>query len=83
MHTQFYVKTEQLAETKQAILELPTARFVYKPLKERNKYRISLELSVEDCNKLSKLLNRYYDEEHPTIIPRKSWLERFIAWLEK
>ena len=80
MKTIFHINENRIEELKSFIrAELPTARFNRNPYKVNDKYNISLELTVEDGNKLSVLRNNWYNQDHPYISPKKSWLSRLLS----
>ena len=80
MRTTFYIQENRIEELKSFIrAELPTARFLQNPYKQGSEFGISLELTVEDGNKLSQLRNNWYNQDNPYKIPKKSWLSRLLS----
>ena len=66
MNTSFYIPTERLSELKTFVRdELPTARFRHNPLQVGDKWLISLNLEVEDGNKLSQLQSDWDRQDKP------------------
>ena len=75
MNTSFPVSESRLQELKSFIRkELPSARFNHNPLREGDKWFISLTMDVQDGNKLNALQNKWYDEDNP---PLKKPKKRF------
>jgi hypothetical protein len=80
MRTTFYIQENRIEELKSFIrAELPTARFLQNPYKQGSEFSISLELTVEDGNKLSQLINNWYNQDNPYKSPKKSWLSRLLS----
>ena len=80
MRTTFYIQENRIEELKSFIrAELPTARFLQNPYKQGSEFGISLELTVEDGNKLSQLRNKWYNQDNPYISPKKGWLSRLLS----
>lgn len=81
MHTSFYITENRLDELKSFIRNFtPTVRFEHNPLKESNKWFISLTMEVEDCNKLNELFNKWHSEDNPPKRPNKSILKRILGF---
>lgn len=79
MYTSFYVTENRLDELKSFIKNsTPSARFNHNPLKEGNKWFISLNIEVNDSNKLNKLFNKWYEEDNPPKIKTKSIWKRMF-----
>ena len=80
MYTSFYVTESRLNELKSFIrAELPTARFKHNPLKEGDKWFIALDMEVGDGNKLSKLIEKWYNEDNPPKNPNKSIWKQILS----
>jgi len=80
MRTTFYIPENRIEELKSFIRdELPTVRFTSNPYKQGNEYGISLDMSVEDGNKLSILRNDWYNQDNLVIIPKKSIWQRLFS----
>ena len=80
MRTTFYVPKSRIEELKTFIrVDLKTARFIQNPYEQGNEYGISLELTVEDGNKLSQLRNEWYKQDYPIKSPKKSFLKRLLS----
>lgn len=62
MQTHFNVESKKIDDTKKFIRTLGSARFLCNPFRINDIYRISLELSSEDGNKLSIYLESLIDE---------------------
>ncbi len=72
MKTTFYINEDRIEELKSFIkAELPTARFNHNPYKVNDEFNISLELTVEDGNKLSGLRNNWHNQDNPYVSPKK------------
>lgn len=80
MRTLFYIQENRIEELKIFIkTELPTARFLQNPYKQGSKFGISLELTVDDGNKLTRLRNDWYNQDNPYVSPKKSWFSRILG----
>jgi len=80
MRTTFYVHKNRIDELKTFIrAELPSARFLQNPYEQGNEYGISLELSVDDGNKLSELRNNWYIKDNLTESPKKSFWKKILS----
>jgi hypothetical protein len=80
MYTSFYIAENRLNQLKSFIrAELPTARFKHNPLMIGMEYSISLDLSVEDGNKLSQLREKWYNEDNPPKSPKKSIWKQILS----
>ena len=75
MYTSFYISENRLDGLKLFIRsKLKTARFKANPLKIGFEYNIMLDLSVEDCNELNKIRERWCLEDTPIEIkPKNIW----------
>lgn len=81
MYISFYIAENRIEELKYFIrTELPTARFAHNPLKEGDKWHIALNMEVEDNHKLNILENKWYEQDNPPIVEKKTWWSRFISW---
>ena len=60
IHT-FYINENNLDKTKSFIRTLPSASFRCNPMLVGDKYNMSIEMEVEDGNKLSQFLEQYYE----------------------
>lgn len=61
MRTTFYIPENKLIELKIFIRDnLKTLRFLQNPYKIGDEYGISIEISIEDYNKLAELRNSWY-----------------------
>jgi len=79
----FYVKNdERMSKVKSFIREnMPTARFKSNPYKYSNgKWEFNISYEIGDMNKLSILLNDFYNEDNHKLIKKESLWERFLAW---
>ncbi len=78
----FYVKKERLEEVKKFIREqMPSCRFRSNPYSyDGENYEINITYEIEDMNKLSKLQNKYYEEDNPKII-KPSLFKRILNFL--
>ena len=80
MRTTFYVHKNRIDELKIFIREkLPSARFLQNPYEQGNEYGISLELSVDDGNKLSELRNNWYNQDNLTERHKKSFWKMVLS----
>lgn len=80
MYTSFYIVENRLNELKSFIrAELPTARFKHNPLKVGGEFNISLDLSVNDGNKLSELREKWHNEDNPPKSPNKSIWNKILS----
>lgn len=66
MTIDFYIEEKRLNECKIFIRSLSTVRFNHNPIKIGDKYNINLTLDVEDGNKLSQVLEKWYNEDKPS-----------------
>ena len=65
MNTSFLISANKIGELKSFISsDLPTARFNSNPYRLGDEFRISLNLEVEDANKLSKEQEKWYNQEN-------------------
>ena len=80
MTTIFYIPENRIEELKDFIKsDLPSARFNHNPYKVGKDYRISINLEVEEGNKLSILRNNWYNQDHPIVKANKNWLNRLLS----
>ena len=79
MNTSFYLTEKRIPELKTFIKQLPSARFKHNPLKQGNQFLISLEMDMDDSNKLSLLQNKWYDEDNKPE-PTKGFWKRILGF---
>ena len=66
MYTSFYISENRIGDLELFIrTALKTARFKSNPFKVGSEYHISLDLCVEDYNKLSIARQQWNDEDTP------------------
>ena len=77
MYTSFYISENRIGDLKLFIRTmLKTARFKSNPSKIGSEYHISLDLSVEDCNKLNAVRQQWDDEDTPPVENQMSIWEK-------
>lgn len=78
----FYVANdERMNKVKKFIRQnMPTARFKSNPYKYSNeKWEFNISYGLPDMNKLSVLLNEFYNEDNPP--KTESLWQRILGWL--
>lgn len=72
MRTNFYLPKEKLPELKEFMkANLPSAKFAHEPYFEetgcnKNKFFITIDLTLEDSNILKTLHQKWHDEDYPS-----------------
>jgi len=80
----FYVANdERMNKVKTFIRQnMPTARFKSNPYKYSNgKWEFHISYEIADMNKLSVLLNEFYNEDNPPLPKKESLWQRILGWL--
>lgn len=79
MQSSFYIRKDRLDEFKKFIREnTPSVRFKHNPLDEGDKYRINIEMTVEDGNKLNLLHNKWYQEDNKVVTIKGNRIKNFF-----
>ena len=73
----------RMLEVKKFIREqMPSARFIHNPENVYDKkYSFDICYEIEDMNKLSNLLNRYFEEDNPKIV-KESFIIRLKTFVK-
>lgn len=59
--------------------QMVSARFVCNPLKiGKEKWIFHITYEIEDMNKLSTLLNKFYEEDNPIEKSEEGWFTKFL-----
>lgn len=83
MKMHFYIKPERYSELKKFIREnTPSVRFICNPYKHLKEMAISIEMKVEDGNKLNELFNKWHDEDNPKPLPRENIFLRTTSFFK-
>ncbi len=84
MYSSFYIKENRLDELKKFIrTKTHSVRFKHNPLKEGDKFFISLTMDVEDGNILNELFNKWYDIDNPPNPPKTNILDKIKNLFKK
>lgn len=65
MKQHFYIKKNRYSELKSFIREeTPSVRFLNNPIENIDTFYISLDMEVEDANKMNLLFSKWYNEDN-------------------
>jgi len=79
----FYVANDERMDKVKTFIRqnMPTARFKNNPYKYSNgKWEFNISYEMPDMNKLSKLLNEFYNDDNPPLPPKKSFWQIIYTW---
>ena len=81
MKASFYLRADRLSELISFIREFtPSVRFEHNPIKGNGNYYITLDMKIEDSNKLTELQNKWYDEDNKVVeVEKKSTWVKLIS----
>lgn len=77
----FYVSNENRMNIVKSFIRknMPTARFIYNPYKHLdNRWSFYISYEIEDMNKINKILQEFYLEDHPPSIKKENFLKQII-----